>query len=633
LRYSAATIVILLVLFFAVISAIASAGYIDIWGVYHLAILPAWLISVIVISSLAALAAAVVIDRNLQLEARLTSWLEPTRIKASIAGAVFVVVFVVLKSKNHLLGDGWELLQRVTDGAIKSYSELLAYYSTRLVYLVVGDAHLSFLLLGIPAGLMFLGIAYRFSDTVSDNRILATALFLMFAGIGQIQFFFGYVENYTWMTGLAMLFLYAGHRYATDGGLFWLAVVAFVLATLFHSQAVVLLPGLMFLLYVGYRRTRKSAYLAIGIVLLILAVAAAVLLFTHYRGLDIFMPLQEPGLNPYPILSHWRLVEIGNLTLLTMPLPSILLVSCIPQIRKTVARVGDGGLFFALCTVSAVGFAFVVDPKLGAVRDWDLLGLYALPATFLAAICVSKVGKERISPILLLGASVAVILFHTVPWIASNTYQIESKNLMKRAIHSSPHYSSAYFYKGSNLKRWSRVMWSDPYYDFEEAARACDLYLDTYPDDNINRITCAYSHYLNSEFERSREVLSELDYRVLHPSSAILAINLYLRFGQIETARAVALYGARRFPGNAYLKWHYSVLSAMDFGPDAVTQLCTERLSQQPSQAVTYTDFASYALILGNTGMAVTLLNEARALNGNTGRDDAEIRSLTKLNR
>jgi hypothetical protein len=368
-------------------------------------------------------------------------------------------------------------------------------------------------------------------------------------------------------------------------------------------------------------------------VLLILALAAAVLLFTHYKGLDIFMPLQEPGLNPYPILSHWRLVELGNLTLLIIPLPVILLVSCIPQIRRLLTDLGHGGLFFALCTVSALGFAFVVDPKLGAVRDWDLLGLYALPATFLAAICVSKVGKEHVRPVLLLGASVAVVLFHTVPWIVSNTYQIESKNLMKRAIHSSPHYSSAYFYKGSNLKRWSRVMWSDPYYDFEEAARACDLYLDTYPGDNINRITCAYSHYLTGDFEKSREVLSKLDYRVLHPSSTILAINLYLRFGEIEKARAVASYGVSRFPTSAYLNWHYSIVAAIDRGSRVVTKLCAERLSQQPDQAVAYTDFASYALAMGNAELAESLLDDARELDTNTGRDDAEIESLTELNR
>ena len=174
-------------------------------------------------------------------------------------------------------------------------------------------------------------------------------------------------------------------------------------------------------------------------------------------------------------------------------------------------------------------------------------------------------------------------------------------------------------------------MWVEPYFDFEEVCRASSIRLRACPDDNTNRVTCSYSYYLLGRFGESLEVLHELDYRTLRPESALLALRLYLSFGDPETARKLVQYGYYRFPENDIFKWHYAVFSALKTGHEEALAFYNYRLDRQQTTPRTITAYAEFALALGHTELAKSVLSKADNVSNMSGREKAEVRSLRKL--
>jgi tetratricopeptide (TPR) repeat protein len=609
---------------------LSGLGVIDIWGIAYLSVIPRWLFVLTFALALAILWGSRMVRTTTEIKPRQQFSKRMTLIIMTVTSLAIIVLFIVLRSKNHLLGDGYTVLANVADPIVVPPAELLAFLSTRMVYFLTGSAELSFVILSVPAGLVFLTIAYLYARSLSDSAVLRAAVVLVFAGIGQIQFFFGYAENYTWMTVFVSAFIFLGYKYVVEDEFFWFAIVSFVIAGLFHVSAWFLLPGALYLLSLRYRRSRRTLYLLAFVLLVAAAGLLAVLIYTHYKGAEIFVPPWATNLNPYSLFSHWHLIDIGNLALLAAPLPIFIILICLLGIRQFISRSHNEGLFLGLCTVSGSLFTLIIDPKLGASRDWDLLSFFAIPTTFLAAFFLAKLNLKSPMYSRFLAAAIAVLIFHSLPWVVSNTFVIESKDFLKRVIANDPHYSPAY-YKGLHLKYWSLLMWADPYFDFEEVSRASDLQLKAYPNDNTNRVTCSYSYYLLGRFDESLEVLHELDYRTLRPESALLALRLYLSFGDPEAARKLVQDGYYRFPENDIFKWHYAVFSALTTGPEEALAFYNYRLDRQQTTLRAITAYAEFALALGHTELAKSVLSKADNVSNMSGREEAEVRSLRKL--
>ena len=73
-------------------------------------------------------------------------------------------------------------------------------------------------------------------------------------------------------------------------------------------------------------------------------------------------------------------------------------------------------LFVGTMLVCALAFTAIVDPKLG-VRDWDLVSIFFVPLSVLAAWAVSRRGLDDGPSIVLIAA---LVLLHAGTWIASN---------------------------------------------------------------------------------------------------------------------------------------------------------------------------------------------------------------------
>ena len=138
--------------------------------------------------------------------------------------------------------------------------------------------------------------------------------------------------------------------------------------------------------------------------------------YTSRMGGSNLLPLfGEPGFQAqYPVFSFAHLFDFLNQQLLAAP------AACMAffLFRKThLSR----QVFLATCGAVPLLFTFVANPGIGAVRDWDIFSLPALPLTLLASAALLDRIRDREAlyhvAFLLCGAAA----LHTCLWVVLNS--------------------------------------------------------------------------------------------------------------------------------------------------------------------------------------------------------------------
>ena len=244
-----------------------------------------------------------------------------------------------------------------------------------------------------------------------------------------MQLFFGYVENYAlYMPGFLLYILLGLRAQEQRTPLYGPALLLGLLLAL-HPAFAVLGPSLLFLAYRAYREqrekapSRKNAVVALA-TLCCVPLSATLFLelsgvgyeaYTSRMGGSNLLPLfgERGFLAQYPVFSFAHLFDFLNQQLLAAPTACMALF----LFRKThLSR----QLFLAICGVIPLLFTFVANPVIGAVRDWDIFSLPALPLTLLAAAALLDRIRDREAlyhvAFLLCGAAA----LHTCLWVVLN---------------------------------------------------------------------------------------------------------------------------------------------------------------------------------------------------------------------
>jgi tetratricopeptide (TPR) repeat protein len=328
----------------------------------------------------------------------------------------------------NLLGDGYTLIYSLASdkpiifkwsevGAIKVVfyvSRLLPYsgttlgkYSYALVSVISGGVTIGFL------G----GLAYELGRD-NATRLFALCL-LLFSG--WILLFFGYVEHYPVLWMFTIGYLFFAIRYLQGRGnlvpstLLLLASLALHLQTLFFLFSYV---GLIFARGPGakFYQKYKAAFWKGAIILAIIGGVTFLWRYNQSSAFQLFfVPLfSRPAAPNYSLFSPDHMLDMLNELILLMPLAPVLLVIAWRRIR--ILAFDNLDWFLVLFSFGGIGLLFVIDPKLGMGRDWDLFALSGLgPALFLIkqSIASSKVVK-RLFPGLCLLALVIVLPFYVI---------------------------------------------------------------------------------------------------------------------------------------------------------------------------------------------------------------------------
>ena len=268
------------------------------------------------------------------------------------------------------------------------------------------------------------------AGALGKNALQRSIVLAFLLTTGTMQLFFGYAENYAlYMPGFLLYILLGLRALEQRTPLYGPALLLGLLLAL-HPAFAVLGPSLLFLAYRAYREqrektpSRKNAVVAVA-ALCCVPLSATLFLelsgvgyeaYTSRMGGSNLLPLfGEPGFQAqYPVFSFAHLFDFLNQQLLAAP------AACMAffLFRKThLSR----QVFLATCGAVPLLFTFVANPGIGAVRDWDIFSLPALPLTLLASAALLDRIRDREAlyhvAFLLCGAAA----LHTCLWVVLNS--------------------------------------------------------------------------------------------------------------------------------------------------------------------------------------------------------------------
>jgi Flp pilus assembly protein TadD len=341
------------------------------------------------------------------------------------AGGVLIgclwILYAVFRPEVFLLGDGYEVIDQLAreDTPVKAHQSgavrinLIAMHLLGLRGLDGAQAAIQFVAVAIGslAMLACLLIAPRLFRDRAVGLVFVTGLFL---GGYSLQFV-GYVENYAAFIALVILFTLLGTYVTREPGKRWWLLPVAAGAAIMHILAVTLVPALLYALFaptaIGRRIARMSAgamLLAVlitgGVATLVLHVVASANFFAHYS----LVPLVAEYFTPdrYSLFSSAHLLDVANLLLLVCP-PLLLVGGLVAVDRRHVKLADPATMFLSLASLSTVGTMFLLDPKLGMARDWDLFSFAGVP---LVALVFYVLVEKREHPVVRQSLMLALVL-------------------------------------------------------------------------------------------------------------------------------------------------------------------------------------------------------------------------------
>lgn len=307
----------------------------------------------------------------------------------------FSAAFILGRAQTHFTGDGYQLLSMLQDTGypFKAWDKGTGWV-IEAVMGITESSLTTYQIVSIGAGLLSL-VAVLVASRYLFTTALARALFTIgVMNSGGALLFFGYVENYALLCLFVVLFGIGGMLHASSKINRWWLVFPAVGAMLSHVFGVVTIPALLYLLArdskpaveLG-RRPRRTRGL-IGLIALIIAGAAGCVVWANSIFLKTaLVPPTTLRFTPdgYTLLSLAHLVDYVNLLFLLAP--GLAVAGAALLLKKSSSETTNTErTFLAIIAVSGLAIAFVIDPKLGMPRDWDLFGF----AGFLLALALFR---------------------------------------------------------------------------------------------------------------------------------------------------------------------------------------------------------------------------------------------------
>ncbi len=292
---------------------------------------------------------------------------------------------------------------------------------------------------------LLLTFAARLGRTLTEQVLLAGLILTT----GSMQLFFGYVENYTIISLLLLVTLILAWRAGRgEIKLYW-PVLGLAAANAFHPSTVFLWPGMLWLVYLGWKRgvvNTPQALLFTVLPPLLVGGSVLALMESGGHGLSALLGADRPGggdgvwfvplfetttkWQHYTMFSAAHMLDWANLHFLISPfgLPLLVLSGLvIVKFKLTVFDTPadrDYAQFLAVTAFMYVLLTWVWNADYGGQKDWDLFAPAAFVYTLLAGYLLVRVMPR---PRLLQETGLlvlAVALLHAASWIFTNMHAL-----------------------------------------------------------------------------------------------------------------------------------------------------------------------------------------------------------------
>ena len=340
----------------------------------------------------------------------------------------FGILLYLLRSRAHFLGDGYQILANLAAESpfVKptDLGEMLIHLWLKPLF---GDGEAGALMIyqaiSFASGLLFFGIAVIASARVFQHNLKRLLFVLGLISGGYSLLFFGYVEHYSMFAVSVLAFVLFGLMIGRGQMTRWWILAPLAVAIFLHGLGIVLVPAAAVALISRTAFGRNSArfvrtYLWVVVATgLIMAAALYLALYNFgYQTRFLLVPVLSDmfTVEGYTLFSADHLADILNLLIILVPGLLVFLVWLV--VKHPGDRQRNGGLAFLLTViVSALGVVFVLDPRLGMPRDWDLLSFAGIPLTVLVHYLFLRREGIHHSRLVLSGTVITLSLLSLIP--------------------------------------------------------------------------------------------------------------------------------------------------------------------------------------------------------------------------
>ena len=335
-------------------------------------------------------------------------------------------MFFYFKVSTPFLGDGQLYLTEL--GSLAGWDRVdnapLSFWLVRCIHSLGAPVKTTYQIYSSASGAIFLLLSVPAARIMGEDR-RSRFVFLGFLLTGGfVQLFFAYVENYAPLMPAILLFAYCSYRCFQGRLPLWVPACVLGCIVPLHFSLGSLGPSLLVLgwMTVAGERWRTWAALAAAPLCSIIVLALIGFDTISYIGTPKgvhFLPLlsSPDALHPERMFSGMHLLNFSNQQMLTAPAAVMTLLS----LRRNNWSRNPQQLFLATAAAFPLLFTMLLNPEIGAFRDWDTMSVPALPMTICAAhwICRQFGSGRTLKHVatMIVGAS----LLHTCFWIGVNS--------------------------------------------------------------------------------------------------------------------------------------------------------------------------------------------------------------------
>ncbi len=300
------------------------------------------------------------------------------------------------------------------------------------------DALPAYWILSSLAGVIAVWVLLQLAEAIGRTNLERWVIFGVMITLGSVQLFFGYPENYTWISLGMLIFFWLGWRFLQGEGSIWAPSIVLAISQGFHPATLFLQPALWFLAWWGWRRRARSFWeilLAVILPSTVVLIGVIALMTAGGHGLAAFLGPEAPGggdhrwwvpfTQPqgdweyYTMFSRGHLMDILNEQWLTQPF-TLLSLALILLFHKRAWPRDAFSRFMMLATAALLFLIFTWNPDYGGQRDWDLFSIAAWPSTLLMVYWLTR-SLGELALFKAGGLLIANQLLYSAIWIYSNT--------------------------------------------------------------------------------------------------------------------------------------------------------------------------------------------------------------------
>ncbi|MCH7948634.1 MAG: hypothetical protein IIC66_12640, partial [candidate division Zixibacteria bacterium] len=301
--------------------------------------------------------------------------------------------FYFLAGKVHFLGDGYLNLASLASESplIKDTAagEVLTHIWVKSLTGGHGEtaALLSFQIVSILSGIVLLGILSFMSRHIFENRVDSFFFTLGLASSGFMLLYFGYVEYYSLFVLSVAIYTLGGLLIVSGQLNKWFIVPLLICPIFFHVLGVTLIPSSLFILLAGtkfydliLKLTNRTKWIMILVGTVLFMTTFVYFYTSNYSFRFAVLPVLPDRftVEGYTLFSINHVIDFLNLLLLLVPGLLIFLV-LLPNLYSKGNLSQKPYQYLVILMFSTLGAVFLIDPRLGMPRDWDLLSFSGIP--------------------------------------------------------------------------------------------------------------------------------------------------------------------------------------------------------------------------------------------------------------